>query len=92
MEVIVNGNARTATMGGSVGTRLDALSFTDWGGLPHMIGTDGAGNILVAAPPCEPEPGGHRATIRARDSKGDAAVACRTYGSGGQADTARLIA
>lgn len=35
-EVVVDGNARPLTMGGSMGKRLDGLTFKDWGGLtPH---------------------------------------------------------
>jgi Peptidase family M23 len=48
MEVIVNGNARPATMGGTRGLRLNPATFTEWGELPHMIGTDANGNQIIA--------------------------------------------
>lgn len=31
-----------------VDARLPPNTFTDWGGLPHMVGTDAAGNPLIA--------------------------------------------
>ena len=44
-EVIVD--LRNTLPQGGTG-RVDPASFTQWGGLPHMIGTDRAGNTLIA--------------------------------------------
>lgn len=48
MEVVVGGNARPVTMGGVAGVRLNPAAFSEWGGLPHMVGTDAAGNRIIA--------------------------------------------
>jgi VCBS repeat-containing protein len=47
MEVVVSGNARPLTMGGVAGVRINPATFAEWGGLPHMVGTDTSGNQII---------------------------------------------